>query len=166
MSACCFVGHRNAVLTSTQQHKLTELLRFLITQCAVDVFAFGSRSTFNSLCHQTVTALKESFPHISRQAFTCSHETCTLQKDVDIVTSYRRFTNLEMEILPMDEEVYHQSSDKSSRFSYIMRNKAMVDYSQYCVFFLNESCPNNSGTAIAYKYAMSRNKRVYNIANM
>ena len=167
MSSCCFLGHRNAVLTSAQQRKLSALLQYLIVELNVDAFAFGSRSTFNSLCHKTVTALKQIYPHISRKAFTCSHETCTLQEDVDIVTLYRRFTHLEMEILPMDEEIYHQPPDKSSRYSYILRNRAMVDYSQYCVFFYDKSNRNvRSGTAIAYRYAISRNKLIYNIAEM
>lgn len=106
MTSCCFIGHRNAVLTAAQQHKLTALLQYLIVERNVDVFAFGSRSTFNSLCHKVVTGLKQIYPHISRKCFTCSHETCTLQEDVDSVTAYRRFTNLDM-VLPMDEEVYH-----------------------------------------------------------
>lgn len=164
MTSCCFIGHRNAVLTAAQQHKLTALLQYLIVERNVDVFAFGSRSTFNSLCHKVVTGLKQIYPHINRKCFTCSHETCTLQEDVDSVTAYRRFTHLDM-VLPMDEEVYHQPPDRSSRYSYILRNKAMVDYSQYCVFFYEATNRNSrSGTAIAYRYAISRNKSIYNIA--
>ena len=55
--------------------------------------------------------------------------------------------------------------------AYIERYQAMIDNSKYCIFYFdydnyaNISTAKTSGTAIAYKYAKSKNKIIINLFN-
>lgn len=63
---CCFIGHRNINETEELKSKLCEIIEKLIVENSVDTFLFGSKSRFNSLCQETVTQIKEKYPHIKR----------------------------------------------------------------------------------------------------
>lgn len=54
----CFIGHRTIENAEQIKVKLFSLLSKLISDCA-DIFLFGSRSDFDSLCWEVVTELKE-----------------------------------------------------------------------------------------------------------
>ena len=61
---CCFIGHRTIDATEELKRKLTETIEKLITEEKVDTFLFGSKSEFNTLCLELVTALKEKYPNV------------------------------------------------------------------------------------------------------
>lgn len=63
---CCFFGHRKINETEELKSKLIEIIEKLIVDEKVDTFLFGSKSRFNSLCQETVTEIKEKYPHIKR----------------------------------------------------------------------------------------------------
>ena len=65
-NTCCFIGHRTINETEELKNELTELTERLIAEKGVDTFLFGSKSRFDGLCLETVTALKEKYPHIRR----------------------------------------------------------------------------------------------------
>ena len=65
-NTCCFFGHRTINETEELKSKLIEIIDKLIVEKQVDTFLFGSKSRFNSLCQETVTELKEKYPHIKR----------------------------------------------------------------------------------------------------
>ncbi|MBE6729369.1 MAG: hypothetical protein E7568_03950 [Ruminococcaceae bacterium] len=65
-NTCCFFGHRDINETEELKSKLVEIIENLIVNKRVDTFFFGSKSRFNSLCHETVTKIKEKYPHIKR----------------------------------------------------------------------------------------------------
>ena len=81
MKTCSFFGHRKIEATDELKNQLKSVLVHLIEKENVEIFLFGSRSEFNSLCHAIITQLKEEYPHIQRRAYTCRSETCTLEKD-------------------------------------------------------------------------------------
>lgn len=60
---CCFIGHRNVKKTAKLREKLTDTLRWLITEKEVDKFLFGSKSNFDDFCQEIVKGLKEEYPH-------------------------------------------------------------------------------------------------------
>lgn len=62
---CCFIGHRNVKKTAKLREKLTDTVRWLITEKEVDQFLFGSKSNFDDFCQEVVKGLKEEYPHIS-----------------------------------------------------------------------------------------------------
>ena len=63
---CCFFGHRTINETEELKAKLIEIIEKLIVDEKVDIFLFGSKSRFNSLCLELVTEIKEKYPHIKR----------------------------------------------------------------------------------------------------
>ena len=63
MKTCCFLGHRKIDETEELKSRLKSIITYLIEDEKVEVFLFGSRSDFNSLCHAIVTELKEKYPH-------------------------------------------------------------------------------------------------------
>ena len=72
-------------------------------------------------------------------------------------------------VLEMDEEYEHETKFISGKASYVERNQAMINDSDYCVFYYD---PNykiqakesyKSGTAIAYAYARKKGKFIINV---
>lgn len=84
----------------------------------------------------------------------------------------------EVKVLGFEEEFEHKTKYTSSRASYVERNQAMIDDSNYCIFYYNERyLPQlkkyaktylgyyqpKSGTKIAYNYAKQKKKKVKNV---
>ena len=66
MGTCCFIGHRKIKKTKEMERELFTIIENLIVNEKVDTFLFGSKSEFNSFCHDIVTKLKERHLHIQR----------------------------------------------------------------------------------------------------
>ena len=62
----CFFGHRTIDETEGLKRSLAAAIENLITAEGVDTFLFGSKSRFDSLCLELVTAFKEKYPHLKR----------------------------------------------------------------------------------------------------
>ena len=179
MKTCCFLGHRKIDETEELKSRLKSIITYLIEDEKVEVFLFGSRSDFNSLCHAIVTELKEKYPHIQRRAYTCRSETCTLEKERAYWEEiYSHFAKQPVMLLGVEEEVEHKTKWTSGRAQYIERNQAMIDESEFCVFYYDEkykppmkklskksisSYQPKSGTRLAYKYAIKKQKIIINL---
>ncbi|MBQ7308309.1 MAG: DUF1273 family protein [Clostridia bacterium] len=177
--ACSFFGHRKIEINEELKQKVKDCIENLIINHNVSIFLFGSRSNFNNLCHLIVTGLKEKYPNIKRVAYTCKSESCVLENDRErLEQMYLRVRNEEVSLLGVEEEFEHKTKYISGRASYIERNKAMINASEYCIFYYDEnykpemrkrskkdfsSYQPNSGTKIAYIYAKQKNKIVINI---
>lgn len=76
-----------------------------------------------------------------------------------------------------EDTYYPQSVLNAGKASYVKRNQEMIDKSNICIFYYDEnyelprrkssqndvtSYKPNSGTEIAYSYAMKKNKEVIN----
>lgn len=173
-SVCSFFGHRTIPNKEEIIAPLIEKIENLIANHNVDTFLFGSRSEFNTLCHQLVTELKEKYPFIKRVAYTCRSETCTLESErAHWEEVYSYFRKEKVTLLGVEEECEHKTKWDSGRASYVERNQAMIDDSDYCIFYYDENYKPEmrkyskrsfgyyqpkSGTALAYSYAKQKKK--------
>ena len=81
-------------------------------------------------------------------------------------------------MLCVDEEFELKTKYTSGKASYVERNQAMIDNSDYCIFYYNENYKPKprkqskrdinyyqpkSGTFLAYKYAQKKKKEIINI---
>ncbi len=69
MKACSFFGHRDTPQTEELKQKVRETVECLIAEEGVDIFLFGSRSSFDELCLFIVTELQVKYPNIRNVLF-------------------------------------------------------------------------------------------------
>ncbi|MBQ9118291.1 MAG: DUF1273 family protein [Clostridia bacterium] len=165
---CSFFGHRKIDTNNNLKQSVKDCIEDLIINRNVQTFLFGSRSDFNDLCHLVVSELKEKYSNIKRMCYTCKSEGCTLEIDrQEREKIYSRFLNKEVHLLGFEEEFEHETKYVAGRASYIERNQAMINDSDFCVFYYDENyvplTKTNSGTKIAYEYAVREKKNVINL---
>ena len=152
-NTCCFLGHRRINETEELKSKLAEIIEKLIVVEKVDTFLFGSKSRFNILCLELVTAMKEKHPHISRVYVRAEYPYITEQ--------YRNY------LLENYEDTYYPKKIMNSgKAAYVERNFDMIDSSHYCVVYYDkDSVPTNrkSGTKLAIDYAMKKGKIIISV---
>lgn len=174
---CSFFGHRRIEVTDQLVEKVKTCIEFLIVHRQVSTFLFGSRSEFDTLCLSIVSEFKRRYPVIKRVAYTCKSEGCFLESERqkwEVILS--QYLGQEQSILTVDEEFEFANKYKAGKASYIERNQAMIDASQYCIFYYDDDYrpqPRNnpkdktyqtkSGTALAYNYARCKNKKIINM---
>ena len=176
---CSFFGHRKIQITNELKMKLYNLVEDLIVKQNVSVFLFGSRSNFDELCHLVVSELKEKYPNIKRIAYTCKNETCILESErKKIEKAYFYIKKQPVRLLGYEEEFEHNTKYTAGKASYIKRNQAMINASDFCVFYYDKNykpekiklsknsvlyVQPNSGTAISYTYAKKKKKTIINL---
>lgn len=178
--SCCFIGHRDIEITDELKQRLTATIEGLIED-GVSLFLFGSRSDFDSLCHNIVTELKNKFPQIKRIAYDTKSECSTLEEDREREEAgFSKLLGREIHIAGFEEVYKPDIVYLSGKASYIERNQVMIDDSDVCVFYYDESytpkqrqishknvggiwTSPNSGTAIAYQYAQRKKKTIINL---
>ncbi len=182
VKVCSFFGHRKMNITEELKQKVKNIIQDLIENHNVFTFLFGSRSDFNSLCHLIVEELKQQYPAIKRIAYTCKNETCTLESEREKWEKiYFNFQKKDVHLLCVEEEFEYKTKYCSGRASYIERNQAMINDSDYCVFYYDNTYKPkmrkyskhsvsyyqpNSGTKLAYQYALTKHKKIINIKNI
>ncbi len=152
-NTCCVFGHRKINLTEELKESLRETLETLILQQDVSTFLFGSRSEFDALCLAVVTELKTQYPHIRRVYVRAEYPV--------INEEYRQYL-----LRYYDDTYYPEGIRCAGRAVYVERNQEMIDDSAYCVVYYDaDYSPNSSksGTAIAYRYALTRKRTIYNL---
>lgn len=151
---CCFFGHRTINETEELKSKLCEIIEKLIVENSVDTFLFGSKSRFNSLCQETVTQIKEKYPHIKRIYVRAEYPY--------IDDNYRNY------LLERYEDTYYpEKIMNSGKAAYVERNYEMINKSHFCIVYYDEQnapTTRKSGTKIALDYAVKQGKRIINIA--
>ena len=160
----CFIGHRKIIVTEELKNNLTEYIEYLINDENVRVFLFGSRSQFDDLCYDIVSELKEKYPDIKRVYVRHCYE---------IISDWYKKYLLE----GYEETFYPKECKNAGKISYVRRNQAMIDKSDYCIFYYNENYlpprrkktnadlldyQPKSGTALAYHYAEQKKKIIKN----
>ncbi len=176
---CSFFGHRKIETTKELKQKVKEVIEDLIVNHNVFIFLFGSRSEFDSICHEVVTKLKEKYTNVVRKCYTCKSEGFTLESErAELEEYYSRYTKEKVTLLGFEEEVEHKTKYTAGRASYVERNQAMINDSDYCIFYYDENYQPKmrkyskrsvcyyqpkSGTALAYKYAKQKKKIVFNV---
>lgn len=175
--ACCFIGHREIKITEELKKGIYAYVEHLILNENVKNFLFGSRSEFNVLCHSVVTELKGKYSEIKRIVYTCKSEIAMKESErYKWESIYSLIKGRQIYLLWVEEEFDYKTKYVSGKGAYVERNQAMIDDSDYCVFYYNENysvperaksnamicCKPKSGTAIAYKYAKLKNKHIKN----
>lgn len=172
--SCCFIGHRDAIINKNLIEQLRLTIEKLICNDEVTDFIFGSNSVFSNVCHLIVTDLKENYPYINRIAYCSENEYFCLesereQKEAQLSSVLKkeiRLFGFEKGYTPIIQSNVSKKLDDK-----IM---AMIDDSDYCIFYCNEkelsSFANRydlfhttNKTAVAYEYAMSKNKEIINM---
>lgn len=150
---CCFIGHRTINETEELKERLCEIIEKLIVDENVDTFLFGSKSRFNSLCHELVTEIKEKYPHIKR--------TYVRAEYLNIDDSYKNY------LLQHYEDTYYpEKIIGAGKAVYVERNCEMIDKSHFCIVYYDEQnapTTRKSGTKIAVDYAVKQGKRIINL---
>ena len=124
-NTCCFIGHRTINETEELKLMLCDIIEKLIVENSVDTFLFGSKSRFNSLCHELVTEIKEKYPHIKRVYVRAEYP--------DINEHYKNY------LLESYEDTYYpEKIMNSGRAVYVERNYEMIDKSHFCIVYYDE----------------------------
>ena len=148
--SCCFIGHRRTPETEELAKRVYSIVEDLILRKNVETFLFGSKSRFNSLCYEQTTKLKEKYPHIRRIYVRAEFS--------QINESYLAY------LLERYEQTYYpKKAIHAGKAAYILRNREMIDKSEFCVVYFQEAClpkARRSGTKAALDYAIKRNKAV------
>ena len=159
----CFIGHRKLSVEESFKERLTNLIKELITENDFDTFLFGSRSQFDELCLETVSELKNDYPHIRR---------------IYVRAAYPYIDdNYEKYLLSFYDETYIPDKiAKAGKAAYAEHNFHMIDKADLCIFYYNKdyepplkpatrkqlfSYQPKSGTKVAYEYATLKKKRVF-----
>ena len=153
---CCFFGHRTINETEELKERLIEIIEKLIVDEKVDTFLFGSKSRFNSLCQETVTEIKEKYPHIKRIYVRAEYPYINEQYTNYLLESY-------------EDTYYPEHIIGSGRAAYVERKYEMIDNSHYCIVYYDESntpTTRKSGTKIALDYAVKKEKQIINITSL
>ena len=149
--SCCFFGNRNTPVTPDLKSIILQTVEMLITVEKVDTFLFGSKSSFNSLCLEAVTELKQKFPHVKLVYVRAEYPY--------IDESYKSYL-----LKSYDETYFPDNILNSGKAVYVERNKEMINKSSFCVFYYDEKClpkKRKSGTKIALEHAKKKNRRIY-----
>lgn len=161
MKACSFFGHRDTPQTEELKEKVREVVERLIVEEGVDAFLFGSRSSFDELCHIVVTEIKEKYPHIRRIAYLCKHEAgCLVGTGMELKRKIKEITGRDVYVREFEEIKKTDRVNSAGRASYIERNQWMIDDSEIvvcCMVVVYQT--GKSGTRQSVKYAKKKNKR-------
>ena len=109
---------------------------------------FGSKSRFNSLCHELVTNAKRKHPHIKR---------IYVRAEFPLINDdYKSF------LLESYEDTYYpEQIIGAGKAAYVERNQHMIKSSCFCIFYYKEDySKRKSGTKLALDYALKEDKRV------
>jgi uncharacterized phage-like protein YoqJ len=162
---CCFFGHRKIAYTEELKAKLYNQIEELILNEKVYIFLFGSKSEFDALCLETVSKLKEKYPHIKRIYVRSAFE--------HITDEYKNYL-----LMSYDDTYFPEHIKNSGKASYVERNQEMINNSQFCIVYydanylppkrkngrrdLTDYQP-KSGTALAYAYAVKKKCEIFNM---
>lgn len=154
MMKVCFIGHKTIEKSDIVKEILRETVVYLIDK-GVTIFIFGSKSAFNFLAWEVVTDLKREFPYIKRIYIRSSYP--------NLEDSYKAYL-----LNDYEETYFPEKLKKAGKYTYVERNYEMINLSNFCVFYYNKNYQpqnRNSGTKIAYNYAIKTNKEIINLYN-
>lgn len=161
MKTCCAIfGHREINCDNEFLSRLHNYIEMLIKKENVKYFIFGSNSKFYGYCWKVIEDLKQTYPTIKTIVIDCSREHSLNKNDLNNFSSKSK-------ILYYDEVI--KMENNSGKYSYINRNYKMIDMCDVALFYYDKNyepkTKTKSGTGIAYKYALQKNKRIYNFFN-
>ena len=146
---CSFFGHREIIVTEELCATLTaEIEKTVDFGCRT--FYFGGFGEFDALCYKIVTEIKEKNAFLNLNRVYCVPIEKQLRKRVRYFdpAGYEDIIFLEPSFGGWYKSIYY-------------RNLAMIDISEYIIFYAEER--KTSGAYKAFKYAKRKKKRVVNL---
>ncbi len=139
---CSFFGHRSIEITTELYATATaEIMKLVDLGCRA--FYFGGYGDFDNLCYKIVTKLKKESPRLNIKRIYCVSQERYLRKNAP-------YFNRES----YDEIIYLTPSFDGWYKSIYFRNCAMIDKSDFIIFYTEER--EKSGAYKAYKYAKKK----------
>lgn len=179
--SCSFFGHRDIELTEELKQNVQEIIEDLIVNHQVTTFLIGTRSDFIDLCYNIVTKLKEKFPKIERHGYRTRSETFFFENERERMERiYSKMFKEKVNLCIVEQQISHKTMMSAGRASYVERNEAMIQASDYCIFYYDEDYKPKprkysknglyyqpkSGTAIAFDFALQKKKNIINVFDM
>lgn len=173
--SCSLFGHNVIKDEIALKQSLHMAIENLVTRHDVYHYLFGTRSTFYNICHEVLLELKKKYPQIKMTIFLCEKENAYYLDEVDAQKGLlNNLFRKEMKVLGFDHIIKVEKTKYARKASYIVRNQAMVDATQFCLFYYREglstklSTDSNhmtlrqkeSGTKIILEYAKQKGKEI------
>ncbi len=167
-NSCCVIGHRE--VNNLNQQLLTDKFKNLIEKYNVTIFKFGNYGKFNNLCYKILRELKLQYQQIKLVLYSLCNEIAYTFEEAEKYQSQYNRRNTKFKYKCFDEIIELKDIDESKfKYACVLRNKRLIDESDFCVIYYRESyslpCSNgvhrNSGTKIAFEYAIKKNKKVF-----
>ncbi len=154
MKSCCIIGHREFEKSENLELKIKKTIINLIEKEKVTTFLFGSNSKFNDFCYDIVSELKNVYVDIKRIFVRAEYPVITDEYFKYLKTLY-------------EDSYFYSESLITNKFSHIKRNQTMIDNSDFCIFYFNcnyfPKTKTQSGTQLAYTYAIKKQKPIINL---
>ena len=142
---CSFFGHRDVELSENLYATTTaEIIKSVDLGCRI--FYFGGYGDFDALCYQIVTKIKTEKPELAIKRVYCVAQERYLRKNV-------RYFRRE----DYDDVIYLEPAFDGWYKSIYVRNCAMIDASDYVVFYAESR--ENSGAYKAFQYAKRKKEK-------
>lgn len=148
VKACSFIGDNTIDITKELVQKLYDVISELIVYKGVRIFFFGDNSKFDILCYGIVTDFKRRYTQIHR-IYISGEEISDEHTKKYLESSYER---------------YYCSHRISTRLSCtrVDRYEELIGKSDFVITYLDDENI-NTNIALAYRYALSRQKCVFNL---
>ncbi len=172
MKTCSIIGHRKIEETKELEIKVKNIIINLIEKENVTEFLFGSKSEFNDLCYEIITALKSKYSNVNRIFVRAEYPIIS----DDYYNYLKKF---------YEDTYFYDKKLISNKFSYIRRNQVIIDKSDFCLFYFDTNyilktkdqsekdiyiskptSQKRSGTSIAYEYAIKKLKKIINVVEI
>ena len=142
---CSFFGHSEIQISHDLQEKTFLEIQHAI-QCGCRIFLFGGFGMFDALCYKIVSALQKDNPSLALKRVFCVPQERYLRKKAPFFQKE-----------DYDETVYLSPAFGGWYKSIYFRNCAMIDKSDYVIFYAEKR--ENSGAYKAYAYASKKRKK-------
>lgn len=164
-TVCCVIGHRNIDEYFLNKEKIKNIVINFIKEKGISVFLFGDNSKFNDFMFEILKDVKNDYKHIK-----------LIYVRATLPYIKEREYNLLKEFY--DDTYYPKSVEGSGKNCFVKRNFHMIDKSDICLFFydanyevtgrymntsVSKRINKNSGTKIAYEYALKKRKEIVNL---
>lgn len=172
-NGCCFFGHRNVKWSQDLEDFIYFSCKKLFLERNVKKFFFGDHSDFIKICYNAVIKLQNEFPIIKMIVVPVPCMAVLLKENPDDCVFAKR-----ERWMIYDHCIRVPNLEKAGRASYVVRDRYMIDISQYCIVYYDEnykpkinnkrlglSYQNKSGTKVALDYAVQKKKQIISILN-
>lgn len=169
-NSCCIIGHRT-IEDDVEKlfEKIGSYVKYLVENKNVTIFKFGFYGAFNDMCYNLIAGLKIYNPQIKLVLYSLNNEIAYTFEEAELYQKHYNRKNKDFTFKCFDEILYLNDIDETKfKHACVLRNKKLIDESDYCmIYFRNDyslptknDMPRNSGTKIAYDYAVKQKKKI------